>query len=458
MTIPGIYRSVLPTVILIILAAMPLTAAAADRTLSLKEALSMAMTGNPQVRALGQSLLAEKENIGIARSYLLPKIIAEERFMRTNNPAYAFSIKMNQRRFSAADLAGAPDTFNRPDPISDFQSSLSLEQALYAPKASIGVDMAKKETAARERDYDRKQEEVALHVFKTFLDVQTAKSFVLSAEMGIEDAEAHLRVADLRYGEGLGIYSDVLRAKVAVATATERRVSAKRNLETAKRALGLMLGLTESIDVIPEKHEFPVGKIEQYYEASLSREDLRAMEQRAKNAENLLKMAMTGYLPVVGIGGSVQGNDHKKPLGAEGDSWQVMAFLRWELFDGTKREHERDKARYKIAESEEYLSGMKKEIAFQVYDAYLGVGEARDGLELARAALESAEEGMRIVNVRYENSLASMIELVDMQSSLDASRAGTVAKESAYLAAVANLWFQSGTLFRELGIQREGGR
>jgi outer membrane protein TolC len=456
MTISGAGRLV--TLMLAFIAAIPLTVTAAERTLSLKEALSMAMTGNPQLRALGHSLLAEKENIGIARSYLLPKLIAEERFMRTSNPAYAFSVKMNQRRFSGADLAGAPDTFNRPDPISDFQSSLSLEQALFAPKASIGVAMSKKEVYARTRDFDRKQEEVALNVFKMFLGVQTAKAYVVAAEMAIEDAQAHLRVSELRYREGIGIYSDVLRSKVAVSTAAERRVSAKKDLETGKRALGLMLGLTESIDVIPEKHEVSVREVDHYYEASLSRSDLKAMEQRSRNAENLLKLANAGYLPVVGIGGSVQANDHKKPLGAEGDSWQVMAFLRWELFDGTKREHERDKARHKIAESEEYLSGMKKEIAFQVYEAYLGVGEARDGQELARAALAAAEEGMRIVRVRYENSLASMIELIDMQSSLDASRAGTVAKEAAYLTSVANLWFQSGRLFSELGIDREGGR
>jgi len=457
MTIPGACRSMYQILILIIMVGTPLAAAAAERPLSLKEALSIAMTGNPQIRALGQSMLAERENIGIARSYLLPKIIAEERFMRTNNPAYAFSIKMNQKRFSGADLAGAPDTFNRPDPISDFQSSLSLEQALFAPKAVIGVDMAKKEVAARERDFGRKQEEVVLSVFKTFIGVQTAKAFVQAAEMAIADAQAHLRVAELRYQEGLGIYSDVLRAKVAVSTAAERRVSAKKDLETAKRALGLMLGLTESIDVIPEKHEVSVREIEYYYAALASRKDLAAMEQRAKNAENQLRMAKAGYLPVVGIGGSVQSNDHKQPLGAEGDSWQVMAFLRWELFDGTKREHERNKARYKITETEEYLSGMKKEIAFQVYESYLGVGEARDGQELARAALESAEEGMRILNVRYENSLASMMELIDMQTSLDASRAGTVAKDGAYLVAVANLWFQSGTIFKELGIERDGG-
>lgn len=451
-------RRTIPALILACLFVVTSAAWSAERVLTLKEALSVAMTGNPQVRALGQSLMAERENIAIARSYLLPKIIAEERFMRTGNPAYAFSIKMNQRRFSGADLAGAPDTFNRPDPVSDFQSALSVEQALFAPKAAIGVEMARKEASAQERDFDRKKEEIALNVYKTFLGVQAAKAFVRAAEKGLEDAAAHLRIAELRYREGLGVYSDVLRAKVAVSAASERRVSAHKNHDTGKRALGLMLGLTESIDVIPVDREVAVREIDHYYEAALSRTDLKAMEQRALNAENLLKLANAGYLPVAGIGGSLQANDHRKPFGADGDSWQVMAFLRWELFDGTRREHEREKARYKIAESAEYLSGLKKEVSFQVYESYRGVEEARDGRELARTALESAEEGLRIINVRYENSLAAMIELIDMQSSLDAARAATVARETAYLASVADLWYRSGTLFRELGIEREGGK
>ncbi|MDA8082436.1 MAG: TolC family protein [Nitrospiraceae bacterium] len=447
-------RAALTVLLLLISWCIGGAASAAERAVTLQEALALSMTGNPQIRAMGQSVSANREDIGIAGSYLLPHLSIEERFMRTNNPAYAFSMKMNQKRFAGADLAGAPDTFNSPAPISDFQSSVSVEQALFAPKAHIGIDMAKKEAAARERDLARKKEEIALNVFRTHLGVQTAKAYVSAAEKGTEDAEAHLKVAEVRYDGGIGVYSDVLRAKVAVASAKERLVSATKNLESAKRALGLMLGLSESVDVIPEKLAPEVGPIDAYYEEALSREDLKAMEQRVRNAGNMLKMADAGYLPVVGVGGSMQANDHRQPLGAEGDSWQVMAFLRWELFDGTKREHERQKARYKMAESEEYLGGMKKEIAYQVYDAYLGVGEAHDGRELARASLQSAEEGMRIINVRYENSLASMIELIDMQTSLDASRAGLVEKEAAYLSAVANLWFQSGGIMKELGLER----
>ena len=56
--------------------------------------------------------------------------------------------------------------------------------------------------------------------------------------------------------------------------------------------------------------------------------------------------------------------------------------------------------------------------------------------------------------MRYENSLSPMIELLDMQAGLDGSRAGVIEKESAYKNAVANLWFQSGIILKELGMEQ----
>jgi len=448
----GIFKSAVFTMILSV--ALPSMVFGADRTLTLKNALSIALTDNPEIKAQSQALLAYGEDIGIAQSYLLPKLTLEERFIRTTSPSYAFSFKMNQERFSAADLMGAPDTFNNPGATSDFQSTLSFEQPLFAPKAYIGIDMAKKEAKARSIEFGRKKEEIALKVYKTYVGIATATAYLAAAEKGVEDAKAHLSVAEVRYKEGIGIYSDLLRTRVAVSMAAERHVSAIKNRDIAKRALGLMLGLEESVDISAEIAEGELKAIEDYYGMSSLRKDLNAMENRVANAGNMLKMADAGYLPVIGVGAAYQMNDHKKPFASEGDSWQIMAFLKWDIFDGMKREHERQKAKYKIAEAQEYLGGMKKEIAFNIYEAYLGVGEARESLALARTALLSAEEGVRIVKVRYENSLSPMIELLDIQAELDASRAGVIEKESAFKSAIANLWFHSGIILKELGLEQ----
>jgi outer membrane protein len=428
------------------------TAVAQEKVLSLSAALARAMKDNPAIRAAGEGLLARKEEIGIARSFLLPKLSFEERFMRTNNPTYVFMSKLNEGRFTAQDFAIG--SLNNPNAVSDFQTSLAFEQPLFAPKAYIGVTMAKKEFEARGDEFDRKKEEVAFRVFETYLGVQTAKSYMSAAEKGIEDAQEHLRIAGARFDSGLGLYSDTLRAKVALSTAEERLVSAKKNLAVARRALGLMLGLTEPVDVDEGRPALEVKPLEYYSGMALERKDMLSFEARHRNAENMLRMANAGYLPVVGVGGSYQLNDHGKPFGSEGDSWQVAAFLRWELFDGTKREHERRQAVHRIAESKEYLEGFRKELSFKVYEAYLGVEESQKSLDLARAALKSAEEGRRLVKVRYENALSPMVDLLDAQASLDAARADVIGREGAYMTAIANLAFQSGTILKELGVEK----
>ena len=423
----------------------------AERALKLKEALSLAEKGNPEILASSQSVLAAEEDVGIARSFLLPKITFEERFMRTNNPTYAFMAKLNQARFEQSDFEIS--SLNHPPAINDFQTGLSFEQPVFAPKAYIAIDMAKRESAAKGEDFTRKREDVAFRVVKTYFGVQTAKAFVAVAEKAVGDAKEHVRIAEARYNSDLGLYSDMLRARVAAASAEERLVSAQKGLKVAKRALGLTLGLTESVDVADERPDLAPMDLDYYYNAAFSRSDLKSLQEKYRNAENSLRMANAGYLPVFGIGGSYQLNSHRSPFGEEGDSWQMSAFLRWEVFDGLKREHERQKAKHTIAETAAYLDGMKKQISFMVYDAYLGVEEAKKGLDLAHAILNSAEESRRLVKTRYENSLSTIVDLLDVQTSLDGARATVVDREGAYLTAIANLGFQSGTIIRDLGLQ-----
>jgi outer membrane protein len=430
----------------------PSVALSGERLFTLREAIRFSWKENPEIKAFDQGLLSQKEEIGIARSSLLPKVTFEERFMRTNNPTYAFMAKLNQGRFREEDFAIG--SLNQPSPVNDFQTGLSFEQPLFAPRANIGIDVAKTEYSAKGADLERKREEIALRVFKTYLGVQTAKSFADVAEKGVQDAKEHLRVAEARYNSGLGLYSDVLRARVALSSAEERVVSAGKDLEVSKRALGLMLGLDESVEVDDERPSFSLRKLEEYYAASTSRKDLMSLETRYRNAGNALKMANAGYFPVIGIGGTYQLNDHAVPFGTDGDSWQLTAFLRWQLFDGTRREHERQKAKHAISETAERLEGFKKQISFMVFDSFLGVEESGKGLELAKASVKSAEEGKRLVEVRYENSLSTMVDLLDVQTSLDAARANVVHREAAYLISIAELAFQSGTLLDDLGLEK----
>ncbi len=431
--------------------ALSTAALAAESALTLKEAVNIALRENPVIRAFNESVSAEAEDIGNARSRLYPKVTVEERFMRTTNPTYAFSSKLNQERFSSSDFA--IESLNHPSPVNDFQTEFSIEQPIFADKAMVGIDMAKKEHAAREDDFLRKKEEVAFETVKTYLITVTASEFVSVAEKGVDDAAEHKRIAGLMYDSKLGLYSDVLRATTGLTEAEERLVSAKKNYEVAKRALGLLLGMNGQVEVSGDLPDFPLKDIDYYTNASRSREDVKSLETRYENAKRGVDLARAGWLPMVGVGASYQMNDHANPFGSEGDSWTVQAFLRWNILDWALRRSEASRASHAAAQTLEYLNGLKKSVSFRIYEAYLGVEEAQKNMELAASAEKTAEEGERLVKTRYENALSPIVDLLDAQVSLDNARANDVMKKNDYRTSIANLSYQSGTILKDLGLE-----
>jgi outer membrane protein len=420
--------------------------------LTIVEAVRKALEDNHDLRAMKSSSAAQRQEIGIARSYLLPKISIEERYLRTNNPGYSFMSKLNQERIEMQDFN--PDTLNHPEAINDYQSSVTIEQPVFAKKAFIGLDMSRNETLAKTEEWKRKQEEIAVSVIRSCLTIVSAKEYVRVALLGVDDAREHLRVAELRYKNDLGQYADSLRAATALTQAKQKLNTARKNVSLGKRGLGLLLATTDPLDIDDAAFDLPLRELSFYAKIAQARSDLRAVEFRRENAKQNIRRAEAGYFPYISVGGTYQFNDHEQPFGSEGKNWQIMAFLRWELFDGTKREYERAKAKHQEAQSRESLFAMKKGISFKIYEAFMNVEEARQNIDLAQETRKTAEEGARLLKLRYENGLSSLSDLLNTQASLEEARAGFVERLNAYKVALAVLSFESGIILQDLNIDR----
>jgi outer membrane protein TolC len=422
-----------------------------EHNLSFYEAVKVALQNNHELKAMHNAALASKEGVGIARSYLLPKIVFEERYLRTVNPGYAFMTKLDQQRIEQQDFN--PLTLNHPDPVNNFQTSLAVEQPIFTRRGLLGLQMSQGESSAKQEEFHRKQEQVVYQVAQAALSLQTAKSAFDATAKAVAEAAEHLRIAEVRYGKGMGQYADTLRAATSLSEAEQRRVSAEKNVLMAKKGLGLLLGREGSVDLNDAPPELALLDFAAYEKAAETRRDVKSWEIHSDNAKKGIKMAEAGYFPYVGVGGAYQLNDPNRPLGSEGSNWQLTAFFRWDLFDGTKREYERAQAKYKAGEAQEHLSSLKKAISFRIYEAYLSINEARTNMEISRNALKSAEEGKRLVRVRYENGLYPLIDLLSAQASLDQARASHSAREGEYRMAVVKLSYESGTIMKDLKIE-----
>ena len=425
-----------------------LPAASAMEAVDFPQAVARALQGNPSVSAAGFDYAAAQQDVRISRGYYFPGLTFEHRFARTNLPAEAFALKLNEGQLAAADFQNV-DNFNNPSPRNDFITALTLEQPLFVPRVYVGHKMAKAEEDAKRLDFSWAREDTVFQVLAAYHEVLTSKAFVAIADQALSDSREHQRIAEVAEGAGTGLSSDVLRAKVSVAAAEGGKVSAENRLELAQRGLGMVMGQKDAspVDVSGPPPEFPdPGTLVEFQAAAAKRADLRAASVRVTNAGNNEALRKSEYLPTVGLLGAYQLDASNGPFAVDNRSWKVGVGLKWNVFDGLRRESGVSKASFERRRAEEQYRGERDRAAFQVTQAYLGIREAQRRAEIARATVASAEEGLRQIRSRYENHLGRMIDVLDAQAALNQVRADAVKAENDLRQSRARLMYASGTL------------
>ena len=437
-----------------------LPVASAMEAVDFRQAVARALSNNAFVQVAGEEAIAARRDADVARGYLLPSVRFDEKFVRTTVPAESFGLKINQEKLLASDFADV-NNFNNPPPRNDFIGTLSLEQPLFAPKAYYGYGMAKVEADAKGHDLYRRKEDAVYRVIAAVLDVVTTRQYVDVAGQGLSDTREHLRIAESLEAAGMGLTSDVLRAKVAVASAEGAKVAAENRLELARRRLALAMGEPGAppVDVVGPPPEFPdPGPSPDGGTGTAVRADLLASSLRVANAGSNVQLRQSGYLPDVGFAAAYQVDAEDSPFSSDNRSWKVGVGLTWNLFDGMSREAEVGKAVAEQRRAQAYDRGVRDQAAFEAAQADLGVKEATLRAEIARSALASAEEGVRLLKSRSENRLGRMVDLLDAQTALDLARATRIRAENDVRLSRAQRLYASGGLLSLVAPNGEKGK
>jgi len=425
------------------------------------EAVAKALRNNAGMSAAGYEWTSAKKEAEVARGDYLPKLSFDERFIRTEVPAEAFALKLNQKRLLDSDFSDVSN-FNEPSPVNDYVTTFTLEQPIFAPRAYQGIKMANREAEATGFDVSRKKEETVFRVLQAYLQVLTAKEYIRVAEQGLSDAREAFRIAEVMEKAGMGLVSDVLRGRVFLATAESGKVTAESRLALAQAALGLAMGEQKGgrVDASAPVPSLPEsGTLEERIAAvGTNRLDLRAFSLRLENAEANVTLRKSDYLPTVGVMGTYRIDGQEGVFSPDNHTWNIGVGLTWNLFDGLSREAEVGKASAERGKVREYYRGAEDFAAFEVTRAYLAVEESSRRVEIARAAVAAAEEGTRLVKARYENQLERMIDLLDVQTAQNAARADLVRAENDLLQSRAQLEYASGGLLSWALPGSEGSR
>ncbi len=181
-----------------------------------------------------------------------------------------------------------------------------------------------------------------------------------------------------------------------------------------------------------------------------TRVEIKQSQTDLEKSDAALRLARSEYLPTVGAFASYQLNAKDAPFTSDNDAWTAGVSLKWNIFDGFRTNSERKRALSGQSAAREMLESTTKDVRYQLRESYIRRDEAAKQLEVARNAVQDAEETVRLLSRRYENSLATMVELLDAQTALNQARANLVETEAGCALAGGRVYYMTGTFVKEM--------
>jgi outer membrane protein len=398
---------------------------ASPESLTLAQAVHTALEKNPTVQAADAYAKAVHQGIAEARAAWMPRVDFSEGFTRGNNPVYVFGALLTQRQFTASDFDLG--SLNTPRPLDIFRTQFSAALSLYdGGQTGRRVKDAKLSEQGAGEIGQRTRQELIFNVVKSYTDELLARENARVAEASVKAAQSDLHRAQARQDEGQAVPSDLLSAQVQLAQAQEDLLQAQNAADLAHAALNVAMGLPEDAATMIEpglkEASFDAGPLaERQQQALKMRPDLREAGLGVEHAANGQRMARAEFLPKVNAFSSWE-EDNQTFLNRGGNNWTVGASLNFNIFDGGANRARLAAARYRQAQAQAQLEQTTAAVKLQVREAYLNLTTAQQRVDVSRQAQSQAEESLRIIQNRYEAGLATVTDLLQVESANTSTR------------------------------------
>ncbi len=430
-------------------ALLPQVVAAQAPSITLSQAVNVALEKNPQRKVALAEHHAALADVKEARSGFFPRINFTESATGGNDPVFAFGTRLRQGRFTASDFA--LNQLNHPSPIGDFSARFSGQWTIFDSFSSrLNLRRFRWMEKAAQFDLDRAGQQTVYVVIQTYYDLLLAMKQAQLAEETVHTSEAVLQQSQSRVDAGMAVEADALSSKVLLAERQQELIRARNDLALAKVQFNTVLGMDA---------DTPVDLGEALSERPLQIPELKSLEERAfTHRPDLLgvsalvsaqrtsvSLAKASFGPRLKAIGSWQ-TDTVNFVGNGGNSWVAGAELQIDLFSGgAKLAHlQHEKAMQERAEA--IKTGAEDNVRLELRRSYYSFDSARQTLEVARASVSQSDEALRMMRDRYESGLATITELLRTEDTSRQSRTNYWEAVCRYSTSYAAMELAAGTL------------
>ncbi|OAG28306.1 hypothetical protein TH606_02270 [Thermodesulfatator autotrophicus] len=417
--------------------------------LTLEKAKEIALKRNFSLIAAKLNIKASENRLKEAKSRFFPKIDIFLLYQRSNSPIQVFMAKLAQEDFKSQDFEIS--NLNHPDARTNLQTAIEITQPLFKRgEVIIGYHQAKKQVEISFLEEKALEQYILYRVEAAYISWILAKEKASVLKKAVKTAEANLEMISKRLKQGLALRSDLLQAQVHLAALKREWLDAKNKIKTNRSRLNLILGLPIDTEWIPASDPLARSQITKplaYWQklALKNRPDLSVMKEKTALSQLEVKKAKWRFAPEISLKGRYEYNSQGLG-GVSGDSFTFMAQAKFNLFSGFGDKANLARARAEALAAEAQLKEWENKIIQEVEEAFLSLKTAKAQVEVSKASVAQAEEGLRLIKKRYENGLANIVELLGAETSLKKAELELLTARYRERLAFTELLFRTGSL------------
>ena len=418
--------------------------------LSLQQAATIALEKNPLRKAALADTKAASASVREAQSFLIPHLNFSELATRGDDPVYVFGSKLRQQRFTANDFA--LNQLNRPTPFGNFTTRFGGTWNLFDSFASWhGVNRAKEMSTAATHELERTDQEILFRVVQSYYGVLLAAKQLEVADQAEKTAKSIMNRSQVRFDAGLVVESDLLSAKVRLASREQELIRAQNNLALARVQLNTAMGVPadaqyQPADPLAERNLAIPLLPDAEQKALATRPDLKRIEAQQSAQELSVAIAKSSFGPRLNAFAGWEMDNPTFLAGGGGNNWLGGIELQIDLFQGGAKRAALSRERATAEKIAALKQAAMDAVRLEVRQAYYDQDASRQQVEVARAAISQAQESLRINQNRYDGGLITITDLLGAEEAARRSQADYWQAVYRYHISCANLELASGSL------------
>ena len=431
-----------------------LQVSAQEKTLSIDEAISIALNNNRDISISVMNVKKAGAAVDEAFGYALPSLNLSGNFSHfLKKPKMLFpdfeALLTNATYSILFDENVIPRDDNKYRPMqnvlqsfaqsNNFSTDITLTQTLFSSTVFRGIGASQIYYDLAKADLNSTVSKTILSVQKTFYGVLLSKEVFEITKQSFDNALENLNNAKALYKQGLVSEFDMLQAEVQVENIRPVLLQMENNLKTAKDGLKIVIGIDQD-EIIDVQGEFKYEPFSYSDESDLINEaltqnfEIRTLDLKKQVDEAFVDLDVSEYWPTLAAFGQYS-------YAGSSDDWDFNTYssatvglsLSINLWQGNRTKNAVQQSTITYQQTEEQLNQLRDYTILNVKSKLLELRRVESLLDAQKRTVEVAQRAYEIAKVRYKEGAGSQIEIQNSDLALKQARLNQIQTTYSYI-------------------------